>query len=159
MSLTNTVDVYRYSDELLKHMPKDASKTIENHLLYSKIKVVIFGNDNDRHAHYTTNATAGNRTDENLTERIEKFQDQSKEEHVYRIPLKDLCDLGLVNQCFKFNAKYILTLETDMQKLFETNRNQTADALPRTVNADTSAPYIMYEQFKLDNNFRRSNVI
>ena len=26
LPLTNTVDVYRYSDELLKHMPKDALK-------------------------------------------------------------------------------------------------------------------------------------
>ena len=44
-----------------------------------------------------------------------------------------------------------------MLKLFETKSNQTADALPRTVDADivfTSTPYIMYEQFKLDNNFR-----
>ena len=44
-----------------------------------------------------------------------------------------------------------------MQKLFETNRNQTADALPRTVDADiviSSAPYIMCEVFKLDNNYR-----
>ena len=43
-----------------------------------------------------------------------------------------------------------------MQKLFETNKNQTADALPKVVNADivfTSAPYIFYEQFKLDDNF------
>ena len=71
-------------------------------------------------------------------------------EYVYRIPLKYLCDLALVNQCFKLDTKYILTLETDMQKLFETNINQTADALPMIVDA----PYIMYEQFKLDNNFR-----
>ena len=44
-----------------------------------------------------------------------------------------------------------------MQKFFETNINQAADALSRTVDADivfTSAPYIMYEQFKLDDNFR-----
>ena len=44
-----------------------------------------------------------------------------------------------------------------MQKLFETNKNQTTDALPRTVDADivfTSAPYTMYEQFKLVDNFR-----
>ena len=44
-----------------------------------------------------------------------------------------------------------------MQKLFGTNRNQTADFLHRTVDADviiTSAPSIMYEQFKLDDNFR-----
>ena len=101
--------------------------------------------------------TAGNRTNENLTERIQKFQDQLKREYVYRISLKYLCDLGLVNQCFKFSTKYILTLEIDMQKLFETNTNQTVDALPRSVNADiifTSAPYIMYKQFKLDYNFR-----
>ena len=44
-----------------------------------------------------------------------------------------------------------------MQKLFETNINQSADALLRTVDAsiaNKSVPYIMYEQFKLDDNFR-----
>ena len=44
-----------------------------------------------------------------------------------------------------------------MQKLFGTNRNQTADFLHRTVDAEiviTSAPNIMYEQCKLDDNFR-----
>ena len=64
--------------------------------------------------------------------------------------------LGLVNQCFKFNTKYILNPETDMQKLFQRNRNQTADALPRTVDADiviNSVPYIMYKQFKLDDKY------
>ena len=43
-----------------------------------------------------------------------------------------------------------------MQRLFEANINQTADFLPRTVDAEiilTSAPYIMYEQFKLSDNF------
>ena len=138
-------------------MPKDALKTIENDLFYSKRKVGIYSNGNDRRTHYTsTNATAGNRTDENLTERIGKFQDQLKEEYVYRIPLKYLCDLGLINQCFKFNTKYIPSLETDIQKLFEKNRNQAAGALPRAVDADigfTSVPYIMYEQFKFDDIF------
>ena len=44
-----------------------------------------------------------------------------------------------------------------MQKLFETNFNQNANALPRTVYADivsTEALYIMYEQFQLDENFK-----
>ena len=44
-----------------------------------------------------------------------------------------------------------------MQRLFETNFNQNADALPRTVDADivfTGAPYIMYKQFQLDDNFK-----
>ena len=82
---------------MLKHMPK-ILKTLENHSLYSKKKVRIYGNENDIRAHCTTtNATDPNRTDENLTERIEEFQDQIKNESVYRIPLKFLCDSGLVN--------------------------------------------------------------
>ena len=43
-----------------------------------------------------------------------------------------------------------------MQRLFETNVNRAVDVLPRTVEAEiifTSAPYIMYEQLKLDNNY------
>ena len=101
------------------------------------------------------NTTARNGIDENLTERSEKFS-KSIYKYVYRIPLKYLCDAGLVNQCFKLNTKYLLTLETGMQKLFKTNTNQRADDLPRSVDADivfTSPPYIMHEQFKLDDNF------
>ena len=69
-------------------------------------------------------------------------------QNIYRIALGFLCDLGLVNQCFKFNTKYILMLETEMQKLFETNVNQNADALLRTAGADivfTGAQNIMYQ--------------
>ena len=97
-----------------------------------------------------------NRANEKLTDRITKFQNQLKNGYVYRIPLKDLCDLDLVNPCDKFSTKYVLSLETDIQRLFETNNNQIADDLSRTVDADiilTAGPYIMYEQFKLDENF------
>ena len=58
-----------------------------------------------------------------------------------------LCVLGLANKCFKFSTKYILMLETELQKLFETNVNQTVDALPKTVDVDiafTGPTYIMY---------------
>ena len=158
LPLTNAVDIYRYSDELSTHMPKDPLKTIQNDLLYSKDKVVIYGDNNDRPAYYTpTNATARNRTDENLTDIIAKFQNQIKIEYVCKIPLKYLCDVGLVNQCFIFNTKYILTIETDTQRLFETNENQATNAMPTSVDASiifTSAPYILYEQFKLDDYFR-----
>ena len=62
LPLTDAVDIYRYSDQLLKHIPKDALKAIQNDLLYSKDKVAIYDNDNDRRVHYTTtNAAAGNR--------------------------------------------------------------------------------------------------
>ena len=43
-----------------------------------------------------------------------------------------------------------------MQRLFETNVNRNAGTLPRTADTDivfTRAPYIMYEQFQLGNNF------
>ena len=43
-----------------------------------------------------------------------------------------------------------------MQRLFETNLNQAADVLPRTVDEEiifTSTPYIMYEQLTLDDNY------
>ena len=86
-----------------------------------------------------------------------KFQKQLKNEYANGIPLKFLCDIGLANQYFKFNIKCILTLEMDMQKLFETNTNQSKDALPMGIDADvvfTGVPYIMYKQFQLDDNFK-----
>ena len=46
------------------------------------------------------------------------------------IPLKFLCDLGLVNQPVKFNIKWLITFEQDYQKLYETKPNQEDDALP-----------------------------
>ena len=74
-----------------------------------------------------------------------KFQNQIKYEYVYGIPLKYLGDVDLVNHCSKFNTKYILILETNIQRLFETNENQAANALPTSVDASiifTSAPSI-----------------
>ena len=151
---TNTVHVYQYSDELLKHMPKEALTTIENDLLYCRDKVIL-GRGRDSRQNNTTAANAPKRTDANLTKRIDKVQDQLKNEYVYRIPLKFLCNLGLVNQCIKFNIKFTLMLETEINKLFETNAQ---NANP-PVNADaeiimTSAPYIQYEQIELDSTFR-----
>ena len=131
---------------------------LENNLLYSKKKVAIYGTENDRLVHYTaTTAAVGNRTDKNLTDRITKFQEQLKNEYFYGISLKFLYEVGLVNQFFKLKKKYILMLETDMQKLFETNINQSTDTLPTSVDADVifaGAPYFMYEQFQLDDNFK-----
>ena len=65
--------------------------------------------------------------------------------------------MGLVNQPVKFNTKWHLTFETDYQRLFESKANQANDALPDSVDAKTiltSTPYILCEQFKLDDNYR-----
>ena len=50
-----------------------------------------------------------------------------------------------------------MTFETDYQRLFESKANQANDALPDSVDVKiilTSTPYIVYEHFKLDDNYR-----
>ena len=111
----------------------------------------------DRCSHRTNDANAGKRTDNNLNNRIDKFANQLKSEFYYRIPLSFLYDLGLVNQLVKFNTKWLLKFETDYQRLFETEVSQAMDTLPNSVDAKiilTSTPYILCEQFQLDDNYR-----
>ena len=69
---TNTIDIYKYSNAMLKHLPEKALKVIENNLLYSKIKVKLPDSE-DRQDKQTNNANADNRTDNNINERIQKF--------------------------------------------------------------------------------------
>ena len=61
---------------MLKHLPTKALKVIENDLLYSKkVKLPV---DEDRQDEQTNDANADNRTDNNIDERIQKFQNQLK---------------------------------------------------------------------------------
>ena len=59
----NTVDIYRYSEKIHKHLPKKALGTIKETLLYSKLPVIIPGN-NDRRS-FNSN-TPADRPDQNL---------------------------------------------------------------------------------------------
>ena len=97
-----------------------------------------------RRKHYTTqNADAANKTDDNLDDRLD-------------IPLRFLCDLGLVNQPVKFNTEWLITFEQNYQKLFQTKANRAHDALPTSVDAKiilTATPYLLFKQFKLDDNY------
>ena len=157
LPLTNTVRIYKYSDVILKHMEGDVLKTIQNDLLYSNRKVSL-PTGRARRKHYTTqNADVVNRTDENLDEKLGKFSDQLQNEYYYIIPLRFLCDLGLVNQPVKFNTKWLIKFEQDYQKLFETKANQANDALLTSVDAKIiliATPYPLLEQFKFDDNYR-----
>ena len=155
---TNTIEIYKYSDAMLKHVPKKALKVIENDLLYSRKKVKLPAGEERRDEHTANAENANNRTDDNIDERIQKFQNQLKTDYFYRIPLKYICNLGKVNQPIRFNTKWRITFEQDMQKLFEAKTNLGAAAgLPDTVDAKIilkSTPYLLYTQFKLDTNFR-----
>ena len=104
-------------------MPKNVLKVIENDLLYSKKKVVLPDDKDRRDERTVAGEDADDRTDENLNQRITKFQNQLKNTYWYRIPLKYLVDIGLVNTPIKFNTKWRLTFETNMQKLFESKTN------------------------------------
>ena len=138
---------------MLKHMPK----VIQNDLLYSREKVKL-PNDKDRRDERTAaGEDADDRTDDNLNQKIRKFKNQLKNTYWYRIPLKYLFEIGLVNTPIKFNTKWRLTFEMNMQKLFESKANQAADGLPDTVDAQIileSAPYLLFYQFSLEDTCR-----
>ena len=115
-------------------MPKEDFTTMKNNLLYFKEKVIL-ADERDMGLNNVANAVdAPKRTDGNLTKRMEKFQDQLENERVYRILLKFMCSLGLVNHCVKFYTKFTLMLKTKMNKLVETNVNNANP--PVTVDAD-----------------------
>ena len=176
---TTPQEIYQYSDAMLKHLPAKSLKVIENDLLYSKEEIVIpYGLDrrvsgiildgNKRVIHNVT------RSDGNFRDR-EKFRNQLKDEYMYRIPLKYISNIGKINFPTKIDMKIRLTLETDMKKLFESDKNHTKvkngkdpnstdlsdfepDPTPPTPDIQIvllKAPMIQYEQLTLDTNFRQ----
>ena len=62
----------------------------------------------------------------------------------------------MVNQPVKFNTEWLITFEQNYQKLFQTKANRAHDALPTSVDAKiilTATPYLLFKQFKLDDNY------
>ena len=55
----------------------------------------------------------------------------------------------------KFERKFILTLETDTNKLSKTNIKATTITAPDKVILWHDRPYVKYEQIRLDENFRQ----
>ena len=60
---TNTVEIYKYSDAILKHIPKNALAVIQNDLLYSKKKVKLPDDKDRRKKHTAAGGDATERTD------------------------------------------------------------------------------------------------
>ena len=155
---TNTVEIYKYSDAILKHIPKNALAVIQNDLLYSRKKVKLPAGEDRRDQHTAQGEDADNRTDDNIDDRIQKFRTQLQNTYYYRIPLKYICDIGYVNTPIKFNTKWRLTFETNMSRLFESKTNLAAGAeYPDNVDAKIildSAPYLLFHQFSLEDTYR-----
>ena len=168
LPINKTLDIYRYSEAMLKYLTDDVLATFQHELLYSKKKVIIKGNAansfNDRRNH-VANAARNSNTDDNIVDRIEKFNDDDalSKTKVYRIPLKYIVDLGLVNLPTEFDTKIIFNLEQNLLKLFESKakiaNTVTGAAAPLPTTAPDAnifyhaAPYIQYEHIKLNDTF------
>ena len=116
-------------------------------MLYSNEPVYLDG-DTDRRPN--NNDTAAYRTDENLTYRIAQLKSSLFKKNVYRILLSALCDLGRANFAEKTDTRIILTLEKNLNKLFETNKK--AATIPENPDAFINIydrPYISYPEINL----------
>ena len=98
------------------------------------------------------------RTDQNFSNRITNFNALISQKLYYRIPLKYFVDLSLGNFPEKTDTKFIFILESNMNKLFESNAKVTA--IPRVSDAQIlyhDIPYISYQQKTLDEKFQVSS--
>ena len=170
LPINKTLDIYRYSEAMLKHLPDDKLKIFQGDILYSKKPVIIKGNTantiNDRRNHIAAAARNSN-TDNNIDDRIAKFNADNalSGKKVFRIPLKYLVDIGLVNLPTAFNVKFVFNLQQTLAKLFESRKKLpntaagAAAALPSTepdANVYFHAiPYLQYEQIKLNDTFNK----
>ena len=143
----NSIDIYQYSNAQMKYLPEKSVKKLLKTMLYSN-KPVYLAKDVDRRPN--NDDDDNKRSDLNLTYRIAQLKDYIFEKHVYRIPLSLIVDLGLVNFSMKTDTKIILTLERNMNKLFESNKKLAAipdnfDALIQIYDR----PYISYQEINL----------
>ena len=96
--------------------------------------------------------------DLNTDKRISLFQEQLKNEFIYRVPLRYLCDIGKINFPTKVDYRIKLFLETNMNKLFKSKKLLAPTVAIPTADVQiifTKAPFIQYEQILLDKNFRQ----
>ena len=100
---------------------------IQNDLLYSKKPVIIVGG-NDRRIHNNYNEVY--RTDDNVEDQQDKFGAQIDTKYVYRVPLKYFCNFGKIDIPTKIELKIRCTLQTEMKKLFQSEKKLYLLGLP-----------------------------
>ena len=115
----NSADIYQYSNTQLKYLPQKSALTFLKTFLYCNKPVYL---DTDVNRIPNNDEQITDRSDPNLTERLDKLTDWIFKKRIYRIPLGLNVDLGLIDFCVKTDTKFLITLERDMNKLFETNK-------------------------------------
>ena len=111
-------EVYQYLDQLLKHMPTNALKTIQKTHLFSRKPVYFANTSYERRNHNAANidftglstaevttAKKNHAKDLNIAERISLFKNQLKNEFTYRIPLRYISDIGKINFTTKIDYR------------------------------------------------------
>ena len=143
----NSVSIANYSNAQMKYLP---AKSVKKHLktmLYCNKPVYLTGNNDRRPNNDTTDA---NRTDPNLTYRLKELKNHLFKQWVYKTPLLYLCGLRKVNFAVNTDTKITLTLERNMNKLFESNKKLAA--IPENPDALINIyvrPYISYQEITL----------
>ena len=122
-------------------------------MLYSKKPIYFNRTTLERRTHSSN--TANDITDLNINERIRKFQDQLKNEFVYRISLRYFTDLGKINFPLKIDFGIKCHLKANMKKLFESKKTVTVVGTPDAKFIFTKAPFIQYKKILLDKNFKQ----
>ena len=143
-----TISIYDYSNAQLKCLPKNSVKKIRKSFLYSNIPVYLPANTDRRPNNDNTDA---DRSDPNLTWRLGNLHDHTFLKNEYRIPLGLITDLGLCNFPVQTDTRITITLEKNINKLFEDTKKHAA--IP-TTDPDTSIefwdrPYIDYQEITL----------
>ena len=79
-----------------------------------------------------------------------QLKDYLFEKNIYRIPLTFVCDLGKVNFAMKTDTTIIITLERNMNKLFESNKKVTSiPDNPDALVENYDRPNISYQEISL----------
>ena len=111
-----TIEILDYAESQLKYLPKDSLKKIRKSILYTNVAVYLSGNEDRRNNNAATEALRG---DGNLVYRKNNFPTRYALEQEYRIPLGLITDLGLCNFPIQTDTRIVITLERNLNKLFE----------------------------------------
>ena len=115
-----TLSIYDYANAQLKYLPKDSVKKIRKSFLYNNAAVYLPANRDRR---LNNDDDAADRSDPNLTWRLNNLHDHTFLKNEYRILLGLITDLGLCNFPVQTDTRITITLERNLNKLFEDTKS------------------------------------
>ena len=130
---------------------KKVSRRYKRDTTLWKKAIVLNG---DRNSISNTSTIPADRIDANLGKRVTDFFRLLGRKIYYRIPLGIFTSLGLVNFPHKIDTRFLFTLESNLNRSFETNAK--LHNIPNESDAQVifhGTPYISYPQIILDDNF------